>query len=60
MRTIALLHLGRRAISQGIEKRYEGIAMANKPARIAHETPFFAINGHGAWPYRAFDADRGD
>lgn len=39
MRTIALLNLGRRAISQGIEKRYEGIAMANKPARIAHATP---------------------
>jgi hypothetical protein len=39
MRTIALLHLGRRAISQGIEKRYEGIAMANKPARIAQATP---------------------
>ena len=39
MRTIALLHLGRRAMSQGIEKRYEGIATANKPARIAQEAP---------------------
>jgi hypothetical protein len=38
MRTIALLNLGRRAISQGIEKQYEGIAVANKPARIAQET----------------------
>jgi hypothetical protein len=26
-------------MSQGIEKRYEGIAMANKPTRIAQETP---------------------
>jgi hypothetical protein len=32
------LNLGRRAISQGIEKQYEGIAVANKPARIAQET----------------------